>query len=70
MSTMHLRAILTLAILANVAACTHVRPWERGQLAHPTMTADPTGPAAEHVYSVHEGAVGGTGTVESGCGCN
>jgi hypothetical protein len=64
-----------LALLALVAlslsACTHVRPWERSKLAHPTMAApNLPGPAEEHVYSVQEGAVGGSATAESGCGCN
>lgn len=63
---------LLLALLALAAsACTHVKPWERGKLAHPTMaTSNFSGPAEEHVYSVHEGAAGGGGGAESGCGCN
>ena len=69
-----LRRVAMLAALALVAftasACTHVRPWERGKLAHPTMTTMSPGPAEEHVYAVHEGAVGGSGAAESGCGCN
>jgi hypothetical protein len=48
-----------------------VQPWQRGKLAHPTMTsASVSGPAEEHVYAVHEGAIGGGGAAESGCGCN
>lgn len=51
--------------------CTHVRPWERGKLAHPTMVGPKlVGPAEEHVYAVQEGAVGGVASPESGCGCN
>jgi hypothetical protein len=54
-----------------LAGCTHVKPWERGKLAHPTMVGGTLpGPAEEHVYSVQEGAVGGGATAESGCGCN
>lgn len=54
-----------------LAACRHVAPYERGILAHPSMTTVGTpGPAEAHVYSVHEGAVGGGGAAESGCGCN
>jgi hypothetical protein len=53
------------------AACTHVAPYERGALAHPTMTsAIVDGPAAGHVRAVHEGATGGGSVAESGCGCN
>ena len=63
---------LVLGLLAlSLAACTHVRPWERGKLAHPTMTGgNGPGPAEEHVYSVQEGATGGGASAESGCGCN
>jgi hypothetical protein len=53
------------------AACTHVRPYERGRLAHPTMLLDETaGPGESHVYAIHEGAEGGGAAVEGGCGCN
>ncbi|MDB4934506.1 MAG: hypothetical protein JWP87_1478 [Labilithrix sp.] len=68
-------ALVTLVAFAlsalPLAGCTHVKPWERGKLAHPTM-AGPNlpGPAEEHVYSVQEGAVGGGASAESGCGCN
>jgi hypothetical protein len=61
---------LLLASLAAGCTHTHVSPWQRTKLAHPTMTLEPAGAAQEHVYSVHEGAVGGSGSVESGCGCN
>ena len=50
--------------------CVHVAPYQRGKLAHPTMTADDQGPAASHVLAVHEGATGGGTLAESGCGCN
>jgi hypothetical protein len=58
--------------LAAATACTHVAPYERGKLAHPTMGDEvgAMGPAAEHVYAVHEGATGGGSVGESGCGCN
>ncbi len=52
--------IVTLLSLVLLAGCKTVRPWERGALAHPSMTADsPQGPAEEHMRSVHEGATGG-----------
>jgi hypothetical protein len=51
--------------------CTHVAPYERGILAHPSMAAEGfDGPAAEHVHAVHEGATGGGSLSEAGCGCN
>jgi len=63
-------ALLSLASLASMG-CTHVAPYDRAQLAHPTMTtADLDGPAAGHVHAVHEGAIGGGSVAESGCGCN
>ncbi len=62
-------SLLLLAL--SCGACTHVAPYERGRLAHPTMaTSNLNGPAAEHVYAVHEGATGGGSVAESGCGCN
>ncbi len=61
--------LVTCAFLAE--GCTHVKPWERGKLAHPTMTSTGNpGPAEEHLYSIQEGAVGGGATATSGCGCN
>ena len=59
---------LTVALLAG---CTHVKPYQRGALAHPTMAGTSyESPAEEHVYSVQEGATGGGSSAESGCGCN
>lgn len=68
----HALALLAAAALVSTTAgCRHVRPYDRGKLAHPTMTGvGEPGPSAEHVYAVHEGAVGGSATAESGCGCN
>jgi hypothetical protein len=67
------RAVTLAALLGGVscASCTPVRAWERGKLAHYTMAPDGvTGPAADHVYAVHEGASGGSAVAGSGCGCN
>ncbi len=66
-------SLVSLGLLAlGVTACTHVKPWERSKLAHPTMNGGIAlpGPAEEHVYSVQEGAIGGGAGIESGCGCN
>lgn len=63
--------VLAVAAAASSSGCARVRPWERGKLAHPTMTGPGVpGPAEAHVYAVHEGAVGGGAGIESGCGCN
>jgi hypothetical protein len=71
---MKVRSLQLFALLVLVscsAACSHVRPWERGKLAHPTMAAGGfAGPAEEHANSVREGATGGGAAGESGCGCN
>jgi hypothetical protein len=52
-------------------ACAHVASYERGSLAHPTMTtSDLASPSEAHVRAVQEGAVGGGGAGGGGCGCN
>jgi hypothetical protein len=51
--------------------CSHVAPYERGALAHPTMSADDMSSGIdEHVRAVSEGATGGFGGGGGGCGCN
>ena len=65
---------LSLVFIASAAvslmACTHVAPYERGKLAHPTMTEATESAAASHLHAVQEGAAGGGSVAESGCGCN
>lgn len=65
-------SVLVLVMFAVAAsACTHVAPYQRGRLAHPTMTPDEQiSPAEAHVNAVQEGATGGSAGAESGCGCN
>jgi hypothetical protein len=72
-------AVLHAAVIAVVAAigsltvgCVHVAPYERGNLARPSMSAeDPfTTPLAAHVQDVSEGASGGLSGGGGGCGCN
>ncbi len=68
---MLLRAVLLASSVLLLAACSHVHAYERGRLAHPTMAAgDLAGPGESHMRAVHEGASGGGGAAESGCGCN
>jgi hypothetical protein len=65
--------VVVLAAVALTAGtgCVTVAPYERGKLAHPTMTAsDVTGFGESHVRAIHEGATGGNGGTGSGCGCN
>jgi len=69
--TTNARAALLALVLVAATACTPVAAYERGRLAHPTMsTGDIAGTAEAHVRAVHEGATGGTLGVGGGCGCN
>ncbi len=58
-------------LLVMLGGCVTVAPYERGRLAHPSMsTGDVAGTAEAHVRAVHEGATGGSMSVGGGCGCN
>jgi hypothetical protein len=62
-------AVLTALFLAT--GCAGVAPYERGRLAHPTMTtSDLAGAGESHVRAVQEGAAGGGFEAGGGCGCN
>ncbi|MGH7280630.1 MAG: DUF4266 domain-containing protein [Polyangiaceae bacterium] len=70
-----MRPLVISAILASAFAstgCVHVAPYQRGTLAHPTMTTEDTATGLdEHVRAVSEGAEGGgLGGGGGGCGCN
>ncbi len=70
-----LRSALVLTAVAALAAastgCAPVAPYERGKLAHPTMTAGGLSTMGEeHLHAISEGATGGSGGTGSGCGCN
>lgn len=57
--------------VVSLAGCTRVAAYERGRLAHPSMTtADLAGPAEAHTRAIQEGATGGGFEVGGGCGCN
>ncbi len=63
--------IPALALALSASACVKVAPYERGMLAHPTMTADEMSIGLDgHVRAVSEGAAGGLGGGGGGCGCN
>ena len=63
--------LVLLSLAAASTACTKVAPYERGMLAHPTMTPDEISIGLdEHVRAVSEGAKGGLGGGGGGCGCN
>jgi hypothetical protein len=60
-------------VLACLAGCAGVRPWEREALAEPQMQigADPEADLLEqHVFTYREGSAGGYGGSGGGCGCN
>ncbi len=57
---------------ASLTGCATVAPYERGALAHPTMSPEDilSSGLDEHVRAVSEGATGGFGGGGGGCGCN
>ena len=64
--------LLLIAFAAlGATGCATVAPYERGVLAHPSMTADDVSTSFdEHVRAVSEGATGGFAGGGGGCGCN
>jgi len=60
-------------VAAGCAAFDPPKPWEKGDLARPSMRfdADPLAArATTHVYQSKEGAAGGGTVGGGGCGCN
>jgi hypothetical protein len=64
------RRLLLSVIALGLGACQHVSPYQRARLAHPTMVDEFSSVGAAHMVAIHEGAVGGGGAGEAGCGCN
>jgi hypothetical protein len=62
--------MLPILLALSAAACQHVQPYQRARLAHPTMVDEFTSVGAAHMVAIHEGAAGGGGAGEAGCGCN
>ena len=57
--------------LGLASGCASVAPYERGTLAHPSMSPDDMSTGFdEHVRAVSEGATGGFGGAGGGCGFN
>lgn len=65
-------ALILLGIAALATGCANVAPYERGMLAHPSMTTEDMSTGFDgHVRAVSEGATGGlSGGGGGGCGCN
>jgi hypothetical protein len=62
---------LGLALVAGLCGCSRVAAYERGRLAHPSMSArQRMGAGQAHLYAIREGARGGSLGAGSGCGCN
>jgi hypothetical protein len=63
--------LLSGVLLTLASGCVKVPPYQRGMLAHPTMTVDDVAIGVdEHVRAVSEGAAGGIAGGGGGCGCN
>ena len=66
-------AALGVASVAGCATFDPPKPWEKGDLARPSMRLDADPLAARamaHVYQSKEGAAGGGTVGGGGCGCN
>jgi hypothetical protein len=64
-------AVTFSVVAVALTGCSHVAPYERAKIAHPTMSAgELAGPGESHTRAVLEGATGGSVGAESGCGCN
>ena len=71
---MRLLSILACALaLGGCATMTPPQPWERGDLAKPSMQFDADKLEArtqQHIYASKEVTTGGYGIGGGGCGCN
>lgn len=69
------RALLLLALLAPLAGCATVEPWQRGVLAKPHMALDPLplqSALRAHVQGSRQAGAAPAGAVAAeggGCGC-
>lgn len=71
MSRSPLRCVFLVLVVGLGVGCVKVMPYERGQLAHPSMTTDEVATGIDgHVRGVSEGAAGGLSAGGGGCGCN
>jgi hypothetical protein len=64
--------VLLMALGISLTACTHVEPWQRGNLAKPHMALEPNplqSSLRNHTYSSREAASGGDSAGGGGCGC-
>lgn len=69
----YLKPILLFLLLANIAACSQVQPWQRGYLAKQEMAwkTDALESALnDHIFFSKEASSGGSSAAGGGCGCN
>ena len=72
-SVERLAAACAVVVLAGCASFAPPKPWEKGDLARPSLRfdADPLETKlTQHVYQSREGAGGGGTVGGGGCGCN
>jgi hypothetical protein len=68
-----MRVIVVVALLASLAACARVAPYERETLARRDMALGENGDLSageEHAEAYREGSSGGGDAKGGGCGCN
>ncbi len=68
-----MRCGCTIVLMLLASACTAVQPWQRGELANPSMAWEPDPLRAaldQHTYASKEASSGGAGLAGGGCGCN
>ena len=71
-----MRRVIVLVMAVALTGCASFdppQPWERGELAKPSMQFDYDRLDARtqaHIYTSKEGAFGGYGVGGGGCGCN
>jgi hypothetical protein len=68
-----LAASLVASVVAACGTMQPPQPWERGDLAKPSMQIDPDKLQTkidQHIYTSKEAATGGYGVGGGGCGCN
>lgn len=65
---------MMIAVVAlGASACSPVKPWQRGTLAHRCMSRDSRPEetrAQQHMLGARESARGASGDTGGGCGCN
>jgi Domain of unknown function (DUF4266) len=65
--------VVCAAAVSGCASMTPPQPWEKGDLARPSMQFDYDKletRTQQHIYASKEAATGGYGVGGGGCGCN